>query len=138
MTIAGLWPAAGQSSVSLRWKIVFQSISIGKSTAPRRMRARLYNLWHGLETGATNWGDDTIMPMSDAGFDLARRPRRLRLDPNLRRMLQRVTLRRSDVIVPVFVRDGMGVRREISSMPGVFQMSVDVATEWLSKRAEEG
>ena len=66
------------------------------------------------------------------------RPRRLRLNAGLRAMLQRVTLRRSDVIVPVFVREGRGVRQEVTSMPGVFQMSVDVATEWLSRRAEEG
>ena len=53
-------------------------------------------------------------------------------------MLERVTLRRSDFIVPVFVREGSGVRKEVSSMPGVFQMSVDVATSWLAQRAEEG
>lgn len=53
-------------------------------------------------------------------------------------MLQTVTLRRSDVIVPVFVTEGENVRREVASMPGVFQMSVDVATPWLARRAEEG
>jgi porphobilinogen synthase len=53
-------------------------------------------------------------------------------------MLQRVTLRRSDIIVPIFVAEGSGVRREVASMPGVFQMSVDVAVPWLAKRAEEG
>jgi porphobilinogen synthase len=53
-------------------------------------------------------------------------------------MLERVSLRRSDIIVPVFVREGSNVRQEISSMPGVFQMSVDVATPWLARRAEEG
>jgi porphobilinogen synthase len=66
------------------------------------------------------------------------RPRRLRLRPELRRMLQRVTLRRSDVIVPVFVTVGRGVRKEVPSMPGVFQMSVDVAADWLAARAEQG
>jgi porphobilinogen synthase len=70
--------------------------------------------------------------------DLPIRPRRLRLNPKLRKMLQRVTLRRSDVICPIFVREGSGVRNEIASMPGVFQMSVDVAADWLQKRAEEG
>ena len=65
------------------------------------------------------------------------RPRRLR-QPALRRLFQRVTLRRSDVIVPVFVREGTGVRHEVVSMPGVFQMSVDVALPWLRRRAEEG
>jgi porphobilinogen synthase len=74
--------------------------------------------------------------MSDP-LDLPIRPRRLR-QPGLRPMLQRVTLRRSDVIVPVFVRDGTGVRQEVASMPGVFQMSVDVALPWLARRAEEG
>ena len=53
-------------------------------------------------------------------------------------MLQGVQLRRSDVIVPVFVREGTNVRQEVASMPGVFQMSVDVALPWLAARAEEG
>src|SRR3954471_6053657 len=75
--------------------------------------------------------------MSDP-LDLPIRPRRLRLRPEVRAMLQRVTLRRSDFIVPVFVTEGGGVRREVASMPGVFQMSVDVAATWLAKRAEEG
>src|SRR5688572_24506448 len=66
------------------------------------------------------------------------RPRRLRLRAELCRMLQRVTLRRSDVIVPVFVTAGKGVRKEVPSMPGVFQTSVDVAADWLAARAEQG
>src|SRR5215218_1777083 len=70
-------------------------------------------------------------------LDLPIRPRRLRT-PALRRLLRRVTLRRSDVIVPVFVREGTGVRQEVASMPGVFQMSLDVALPWLQRRAEEG
>jgi porphobilinogen synthase len=52
-------------------------------------------------------------------------------------MLQRVTLRRSDVICPVFVREGTNVRNEVASMPGVFQMSIDVAADWLQRRADE-
>src|SRR5689334_6553724 len=76
------------------------------------------------------------MPDSDS-LQLPIRPRRLRM-PSLRPMLQSVTLRRSDVIVPIFVREGRGVRREVASMPGVFQMSVDVATEWLARRAANG
>jgi porphobilinogen synthase len=70
--------------------------------------------------------------------NLSIRPRRLRQTPKLRQMLERVSLRRSDIIVPVFVREGSNIRQEISSMPGVFQMSVDVATSWLARRAEEG
>jgi porphobilinogen synthase len=70
--------------------------------------------------------------------ELPIRPRRLRLNPQLRKMLQRVTLRRSDIICPIFLREGTNIRNEVSSMPGVFQMSVDVAMDWLQERAEEG
>lgn len=66
------------------------------------------------------------------------RPRRLRMDAGVRGMLRRVEVRRRDVIVPVFLREGSGVRQEVSSMPGVYQMSLDVAVPWLAKRAEEG
>jgi porphobilinogen synthase len=53
-------------------------------------------------------------------------------------MLQRVRLARADFILPVFVCEGTGVRRPVASMPGVAQMSVDVALQWLTQRAEEG
>jgi porphobilinogen synthase len=53
-------------------------------------------------------------------------------------MLPRVTLRRSDLILPVFVCEGTGIRREVPSMPGVFQMSVDIATAFLAERAADG
>lgn len=66
------------------------------------------------------------------------RPRRLRLSAQMRQMIQRVSLRRSDIIVPVFVAEGTGSRREVPSMPGVFQMSIDVCADWLARRADEG
>jgi porphobilinogen synthase len=71
-------------------------------------------------------------------LDLPIRPRRLRLGAHLRQALGRVTLRRSDFIVPIFVTEGNNVRREVSTMPGVYQMSIDIALPWLSRRAEEG
>lgn len=71
-------------------------------------------------------------------LDLPIRPRRLRLNPLLRKMIQRVTLKRSDIIVPVFVREGKGEKREVASMPGVYQMSLDVCIDWLGQRASEG
>jgi porphobilinogen synthase len=70
--------------------------------------------------------------------DLPIRPRRLREQPQLRQMLQSVSLRRKDFILPIFIREGTGIRQEVSSMPGVHQMSVDVALDWLSQRANEG
>jgi len=53
------------------------------------------------------------------------RPRRLRLQTNLRRMVRETTLSPADLIYPLFVRPGRDIRRPISSMPGQFQWSVD-------------
>ncbi len=66
------------------------------------------------------------------------RPRRLRSGAAMRKMLGRINLRRSDFILPVFVTEGQGVRKEVASMPGVFQMSVDVAVRWLADRQQQG
>lgn len=59
----------------------------------------------------------------------APRPRRLRSNPLLRRMVRETQVRREDLILPLFVCPGSGVRREISSMPGNFQLSVDQLVE---------
>jgi porphobilinogen synthase len=53
------------------------------------------------------------------------RPRRLRLNRNLRRMVQETVLTPADFIYPLFVREGQGIRKPIRSMPGQFQLSVD-------------
>jgi porphobilinogen synthase len=53
------------------------------------------------------------------------RPRRLRRTETLRRMIRETRLAPDDLIQPFFVCPGRDVRRPISSMPGVAQMSVD-------------
>ncbi|HIE07770.1 MAG TPA: porphobilinogen synthase [Desulfarculaceae bacterium] len=53
------------------------------------------------------------------------RPRRLRADVNIRRMVRETALSVDDFIAPLFVCPGEGVRREISSMPGNYQLSID-------------
>jgi porphobilinogen synthase len=55
------------------------------------------------------------------------RPRRLRATPILRQMVRETTLAPDDFIYPMFVVHGQEVRREIKSMPGVYQLSVDQA-----------
>jgi len=55
------------------------------------------------------------------------RPRRLRVTPGLRRMVSETALAPDDFIYPLFVVHGAGVRRPISSMPGICQLSVDEA-----------
>jgi porphobilinogen synthase len=51
--------------------------------------------------------------------------RRKRINPILREMLQETHLRVDDMIYPLFARRGTGIKKEIVSMPGVYQMSID-------------
>ncbi len=53
------------------------------------------------------------------------RPRRLRKNKSIRRMVRETTLSTDDFIYPLFVTFGKGVKKEISSMPECFQESVD-------------
>ncbi len=55
----------------------------------------------------------------------ASRLRRTRMNTVLRSMVRETELSKNDFIYPLFVVPGRGVRKEVSSMPGVFQMSVD-------------
>ena len=54
-----------------------------------------------------------------------KRFRRLRINPAIREMVRETSVAASDFIYPLFVVEGNGVKKEISSMPGVFQMSLD-------------
>jgi porphobilinogen synthase len=57
------------------------------------------------------------------------RPRRLRQHPQLRRMVQEHQVTQADLIYPLFAVPGQQVAREVSSMPGVYQLSVDKIVE---------
>ena len=56
----------------------------------------------------------------------------------MRQALQSVTLQRRHIIVPVFVCEGRNVRQPVGSMPGVDQMSVDLAADYLEGLAGKG
>ncbi len=51
--------------------------------------------------------------------------RRKRLNKHLRALVRETTVSKDDFIYPLFVRPGKGIKTEVSSMPGVFQMSID-------------
>jgi porphobilinogen synthase len=53
------------------------------------------------------------------------RPRRLRESPLIRRMVRETRLGVDNLILPLFAVHGRGVREPISSMPGVFRLSLD-------------
>lgn len=61
------------------------------------------------------------------------RPRRLRRTAALRRLVAETSLQPRHMVLPMFVADGLSEPREISSMPGVFQHTLDS----LSKAAED-
>ena len=66
------------------------------------------------------------------------RLRRLRSNSTLRDMLAETRLSASEFIYPMFVVNGAGVRTPIEPMPGIDQMSVDVAVEEAQKAYEAG
>ncbi|MDQ3167896.1 MAG: porphobilinogen synthase, partial [Chloroflexota bacterium] len=53
------------------------------------------------------------------------RTRRLRRSPALRRFVRETALRPEDFVYPLFITEETGARREITSMPGQFQISLD-------------
>jgi porphobilinogen synthase len=53
------------------------------------------------------------------------RKRRLRISESMRRLVRETHLEPSQLVLPLFVCPGEGVRREISSMPGNYQLSID-------------
>jgi len=51
--------------------------------------------------------------------------RRTRLNPTLRSLVRETSISTDDLIYPLFVRSGEGIKTEVASMPGVYQMSLD-------------
>ncbi len=69
---------------------------------------------------------------------LARRPRRLRRTEAIRGLVRETHLRADCFIYPLFVCGGRAVRRDIGSMPGVQQLSVDEAVKEAVAAREDG
>jgi porphobilinogen synthase len=66
------------------------------------------------------------------------RPRRLRRSAALREMVRETRLAPTDLIYPLFVRHGKGVRTEIGSMPEQFHLSPDTLVEEVGAAREDG
>ncbi len=64
--------------------------------------------------------------------------RRMRRSEPLRALVRETTLEPGDLIYPLFVCPGKGVRREVSSMPGVFNLSVEEAVREAEAAASLG
>jgi porphobilinogen synthase len=66
------------------------------------------------------------------------RMRRLRRSERLRALVRETTLEPGDLIYPLFLCPGEGVRREVGSMPGVFNLSIDEAVREAEEAARLG
>ncbi|MDN3241193.1 porphobilinogen synthase [Glycomyces tritici] len=66
------------------------------------------------------------------------RPRRLRRTAALRRLVAETRVHPSDLVLPVFVKEGLNEPVEIASMPGVFQHSVDSVRKLAVEAARAG
>ncbi|MEK3798049.1 porphobilinogen synthase [Peribacillus sp. FSL H8-0477] len=60
--------------------------------------------------------------MKDLQFN---RHRRLRSSAGIRAMVRETVLQKEDLIYPIFIIDGENIKNEISSMPGIYQLSMD-------------
>src|ERR671927_81061 len=70
--------------------------------------------------------------------NLVHRPRRLRRSEGVRALVREARLARENLILPLFACPGEGVRREVSSMPGVFNLSVDEVAREAANAFESG
>ena len=70
--------------------------------------------------------------------DLIHRPRRLRRTSALRNLVREARLTRDDLILPLFACPGNSVRREIASMPGVHNLSIDEIVREAASAYETG
>src|SRR5438105_12433120 len=70
--------------------------------------------------------------------NLVHRPRRLRRREGVRALVREARLAREDLILPLFACPGEGVRREVSSMPGVFNLSADEVAREASAAFDAG
>jgi porphobilinogen synthase len=70
--------------------------------------------------------------------ELIHRPRRLRRHEALRAMVREARVGRENLVLPLFACGGSDVRREVSSMPGVFNLSVDEIAREAAAAYDEG
>ena len=66
------------------------------------------------------------------------RPRRLRKNHSMRAMVRETSLGVNDLIYPLFAAPGKGMKEPVKSMPGCFQMSVDVIVDEAGKARDAG
>ena len=75
---------------------------------------------------------------TQTSLKLTRRLRRLRRSPSMRALVRETRLSPDMFVLPLFVCEGEGVRREVPSMPGVCNLSVDEAVKEAAAAQADG
>src|SRR5438876_6777336 len=76
--------------------------------------------------------------LTQTALKLTRRMRRLRRTETMRALVRETRLTPDLFVLPLFVCEGEGVRREVASMPGVFNLSVDEAVKEVEAAKADG
>ena len=76
--------------------------------------------------------------LTHTALKLTRRLRRLRRTETMRALVRETRLTPDLFVLPLFVCEGEGVRREVASMPGVFNLSVDEAVKEVETAKADG
>lgn len=71
-------------------------------------------------------------------FNSSQRPRRLRQSPAMRALVRETSLSTNDLVYPIFVVPGEGVKEPIESLPGQYRVSVDEAVKLAEEAYELG
>lgn len=71
-------------------------------------------------------------------YNITRRPRRNRQSAAMRALAQETTVSVNDLIFPMFIVEGSGVRSEVKSMPGIYRYSLDTLLEELKEVTDLG
>ena len=90
------------------------------------------------ERPAPGAADSQVPADEPEGLGLTHRPRRLRRTAAIRALVRETRLSADMLVYPLFVCDGTGVRREVSSMPGVHQLSVDETLREIVAARDDG
>lgn len=71
-------------------------------------------------------------------MELINRPRRLRSNPFVRSMVRETRIDAKSLVYPIFIKEGKGIKEEISSMENQFRYSIDMLPQALQEIAESG
>ena len=71
-------------------------------------------------------------------MELINRPRRLRSNPFVRSMVRETRMDAKSLVYPIFIKEGKGIKEEISSMENQFRYSIDMLPQALQEIAESG